>query len=136
MTRRFRPGRRPLACYHEAGHCLARWYFGRQFDRAVVLSPDEIQRGVGLTDRRGRPVTDAEGLMDGYDVLSPYMNPAILEATGGEPAAVAQELQFRSSEGLEFVMLGACAVTLSTMRRATSIMWLLLNPAGAATPPA
>ena len=27
-----------IGCYHEAGHCLARWYFGRQSDWGVVLT--------------------------------------------------------------------------------------------------
>lgn len=82
-------GRRPMACYHEAGHCLARWYFGRQFDRAVVLTRDEVRRGVTLESRRGLPVSNVEGFMDGYDVLNSSWSPDLLRATTGDPATVA-----------------------------------------------
>ena len=78
-----------MACYHEAGHCLARWYFGRQFDRAVVLTRDEVRQGVTIENRRGVPVANIEGFMDGYEVLSSFMSPDLLARTGGDPAEVA-----------------------------------------------
>jgi len=43
--RGIRSSRRIATCYHEAGHCLARWYFGHSFDRVLVPATDEVQRG-------------------------------------------------------------------------------------------
>ena len=80
---------RPLACYHEAGHCLARWYFGRHFDRAVVLSPAQLHQGVEVVNRRAQVVENAEGFLDGYEVLSPLFPPSVLDTMGGDPATVA-----------------------------------------------
>ncbi|MGI4941838.1 MAG: hypothetical protein ACRYHQ_14970 [Janthinobacterium lividum] len=60
-------GRRPLTCYHEAGHCLARWFFGHSADRAVVLTVEEVRAGAWPVDRRGRTM-ECEGAVEGYDI--------------------------------------------------------------------
>ncbi|MBV8613946.1 MAG: hypothetical protein JOY66_09280 [Acetobacteraceae bacterium] len=51
-----RPSRRPLACHHEAGHALARWYFGHAFDRVVVLSTGQVAGGHRLREGRGAAI--------------------------------------------------------------------------------
>lgn len=60
-------GRRPLTCHHEAGHALARWFFGYGTDRAVVQTFEAFRAGKQVRDRRGRLVT-CEGLVTGYDI--------------------------------------------------------------------
>ena len=65
-------GRRMLTCHHEAGHALARWYFGYETDRVVVLSVAEIRAGVLIEDRRGR-FDQCEGSCQGYDIHSPTL---------------------------------------------------------------
>ena len=68
-----RRGRRPLTCYHEAGHLLARWYFGHFADRAVVLTVEEVKAGAWPIDRRGR-ASECEGIVEGYDIgPNPYL---------------------------------------------------------------
>jgi hypothetical protein len=77
-------GRRPLAAYHEAGHCLARLFFGHTFDRAVVRSVAECIAGP-LVDDRGREIA-CEGLVMGYDISSPSMTREIVGAMDEETA--------------------------------------------------
>jgi hypothetical protein len=86
MTRRAAPhgGRRPLTAYHEAGHCLARLYFGHSFEEAVVRSPAQCRAGP-LIDSRGRPV-DCEGLTMGYNICPPIMSPEVVRLLQGLPA--------------------------------------------------
>ncbi len=79
-----RSGRRPLTCYHEAGHCLTRWYFGHYFDRALVLTIEDVARGVRPQNRRGVPVKGVEGFVDGYD-LGPSLDRQTLEVVTGTP---------------------------------------------------
>lgn len=88
LRRGIRPGRRPLACYHEAGHCLTRWYFGHYFDRALVLTVEEVVRGVTPQNRNGVPIEGAEGYVDSYG-LGPLLDQQMLDGMGGEPEAVA-----------------------------------------------
>lgn len=38
-----RIGRSRAACHHEAGHALARWYFGYFTDRAIVLTAEDVR---------------------------------------------------------------------------------------------
>ncbi len=72
--------RRPLTCYHEAGHAFARWFFGHYTYRAVVLTRDQVLRGDWPVDRRGRVQRDAEGAVDGYDMgPNPFISPKIDE---------------------------------------------------------
>jgi hypothetical protein len=66
-------GRRRITCFHEAGHCLARWYFGYSFDRVVVLTVEEVRAGVEPLNRRDIPVRGCEGMIDGYDIDNPAM---------------------------------------------------------------
>ncbi len=79
-------GRRPLTCYHEAGHCLARWFFGHHADRVVVLTVEEVRAGAWPVDRKGR-ATECEGVVEGYD-LGP--NP-FLPARGLDPDTAEQD---------------------------------------------
>lgn len=60
-------GRRRLTCFHEAGHCLARWYLGFHTDSVEVLSVKQVTTGALAKDRRGRDVR-CEGLVSGYDI--------------------------------------------------------------------
>lgn len=53
LRRGIRSGRRPLTCYHEAGHCFARWWSGHSFDRVLVLTTEEVVRIVRTLIRRG-----------------------------------------------------------------------------------
>ncbi len=71
-------GRRPLTCYHEAGHAFARWFFGHYTDGAVVLTRDQVLRGDWPVDRKGRVQRDAEGAVQGYDMgPNPFVSPKI-----------------------------------------------------------
>lgn len=69
-------GRRPLTCHHEAGHALARWYFGHRMDRAVVLSVEEVRAGAQMENRRGVPVIGCEGMVDAYSICGYPYGPA------------------------------------------------------------
>lgn len=89
LRRGIRPGRRPLTCYHEAGHCLARWWFGHFFSRVLVLTMEDVARGVYQVTRSGVPMVNAEGFMDGY-ALPPAVTPGMLADMGGTPDDVAQ----------------------------------------------
>ncbi len=89
LRRGIRPGRRPLTCYHEAGHCFARWWSGHSFDCVLVLTTEQVVRNVRALNRRGVPVTEAEGFMDGYDLKS-SLTLDMLDAMGGEPDLVSQ----------------------------------------------
>lgn len=60
-------GRRRLTCHHEAGHALARWYFGHITDRAVVLTVEDVRARKGVENRRG-VLVECEGIVDGYDI--------------------------------------------------------------------
>lgn len=73
-------GRRPLACYHEAGHALARWYFGHSCDRAVVLTAEEVRAGKKVENGRG-VLVQCEGLLDGYDILGWPFGPMRINAS-------------------------------------------------------
>lgn len=92
LRRGFRPGRRPKTCYHEAGHCLARWWFGHSFDRVLVLTTKQVAQGIQPLNRRGVPMSDVEGFMDAYDLM-PFLTPAMLDGMGGEPDALARMRQ-------------------------------------------
>ena len=83
-------GRRPLTCYHEAGHCLARWWFGHSFYRVLVLTMDEAARGVQSLNHRGMPIADVEGFIDCYDLVSPTYTPSLLDSMGGEPDLITE----------------------------------------------
>jgi hypothetical protein len=84
-----RPARRLLTCYHEAGHCLARWWFGHSFDRVLVLTTDEVARVAQALNHRGVLTAGAEGFMDGYDLKS-SLTLDMLDGMGGDPDLVSQ----------------------------------------------
>lgn len=58
-------GPRPLACHHEAGHAVARWWLGFRSDDATVLSLEQVRSGAGIEDREGEEHLDAEGMVNG-----------------------------------------------------------------------
>lgn len=62
-------GRRRLACYHEAGHALARWWLGFSTDNVVVLSVEQVLARAGILDRRGCLRFGCEGLVNGYEII-------------------------------------------------------------------
>ena len=65
----FTKGRRRSTCHHEAGHVLARWYFGHFTYRVHVLKIDQVMNSIPIVDRQGR-IHYAEGLMESYDICS------------------------------------------------------------------
>jgi hypothetical protein len=66
-----RAARRPLAGYHEAGHCVARWFFGYDIHAAGVLTEEEVRRGVTVKSHRGVVTGDLEGYVDGAPINTP-----------------------------------------------------------------
>ncbi|WP_157914160.1 hypothetical protein [Methylorubrum populi] len=71
-------GRRRLACHHEAGHALTRWYFGHRTDRALVLTVEEVRARKVVKNRKGVRIVGCEGIVEGYDLHSyPYGLPRI-----------------------------------------------------------
>ncbi len=71
-------GRRRLVCHHEAGHALARWYFGHLTDRVTVLTAEQVRAGETIEDERGRRVP-CEGLCEGYDIIGYPFGPTRIE---------------------------------------------------------
>ena len=130
LRRGIRPGRRPLTCHHEAGHCLARWWFGHFFDRVLVLTTEQVAQGVQHMNRRGVPVTDAEGFMHGYD-LAPALTPAMLDGMGGEPEVVAQmQRHARVSVEMDLIESYIGAVAEARYRKCSVIAALLMGGDG------
>ena len=76
--------RRRLTAVHEAGHVLARVYFGHDFDRAVVRSVAEVLDGPHVTER-GHEI-EVEGVVEGYDLCSRWTSPELLRARQGDTA--------------------------------------------------
>jgi hypothetical protein len=76
-------GRRRLTCFHEAGHCLARWYFGYPIERVVVLTVEQVRAGVRIRNPRGELVT-CEGMVvaNSIDRGLPPKTSRISRATG------------------------------------------------------
>lgn len=71
-------GRRMRTCFHEAGHVLARWFFGYDSHCAWVLSMEEIKAGKWPVDDRGR-ICEFGGAVERYDIDSPLMTLAMIE---------------------------------------------------------
>src|SRR3712207_1987004 len=84
-------GRRRLTCYHEAGHCLARWYFGHLIFSATVLTVEDVRAGRWPLNSRGQPV-QCEGRVDAYDILSTVMTPEALDLMKPEDRARCEPL--------------------------------------------
>ena len=68
----FPRGRRRLTCYHEAGHCLARWFLGFHADFAEVLTVEQVRAGVMVEGRREQSI-ECEGAAVGYDIHFPML---------------------------------------------------------------
>ncbi len=62
--------RRRHTAVHEAGHCLARWYFGHLTERVSIFSDAEVASGAAIEIARGAAVP-CDGRTDGYD-LAPH----------------------------------------------------------------
>ena len=77
-------GRRPLACHHEAGHAVARWWLGFHSDDVVVLTIDEAQAGVVVVDRKGNSHR-CEGHAGGYDIHMPMMRERLTVMPADDP---------------------------------------------------
>lgn len=84
--------RRPMTCHHEAGHALARWYFGHRTDHAVVFTPAEVWAGVQIETRRGWHST-CEGIVDGYDICSYPFGPLNVSSEYPEQGAELNRLR-------------------------------------------
>lgn len=80
-------GRRRLTCHHEAGHALARWFFGHMTDRVVVLTVEQVRAGEAIEDGRGRKI-QCEGLCEGYDILGYPFGPVHIADDPEEEAKV------------------------------------------------
>lgn len=80
--------RRLGVCEHEAGHALARWFFGFGTDRAVVMTPAEFLAGRRFRTGRGALVS-CEGLVEGHDILPWPYGPR--EAIGGRAEQVRED---------------------------------------------
>ncbi len=76
-------GRRMLACHHEAGHALARWYFGHYLDRVVVLTVEEVLQGVKVVTDRGREM-QVEGAALGYGIAPSLSREELVELCAKE----------------------------------------------------
>lgn len=121
------PGRRLLTCYHEAGHCLARWWFGHFFDRVLVLTAEEVARGVQHLNRRGVPITGAEGFMDCYSLVSPLPAPDLLDNAEGEPGFAAQ-VSHNMRVSVEMSLIETYAGVAAEARyRKCSFLWAMLT---------
>ncbi len=62
--------RRRHTAIHEAGHCVARWYFGHLTERVQVFSAAEVAAGAVIDLAHGLSLP-CEGRTDGYD-LAPH----------------------------------------------------------------
>lgn len=60
--------RRRFVCHHEAGHALARWYFGHRTDRVRVMTFEAMKAGRRFRTSRGI-LHYCEGLTEGYDII-------------------------------------------------------------------
>ncbi len=81
-ARRIPPGRPRFICYHEAGHCLARWYFGHMTDRASVLTTEQFLKAEWPVSRGGTPVPGARGICVGYEIVSPWLAEVLRNSSG------------------------------------------------------
>src|SRR4051794_5064538 len=54
-------GRRKAVCFHEAGHCLARWYFGHATAYAEVRTLEQLL-----------DASEIEGQVHGYSIATNY----------------------------------------------------------------
>lgn len=115
-VRRRHRGRRRMTAFHEAGHCLARWYFGHTFLWAIVR-PVEEALDHPIKDRRGRLV-DCEGSVEAYSIWSPLTgHPAHLAATEDPVCRANFSEQVRISAEMALVEGFAGAIAESRYRR-------------------
>ena len=129
MRNRLPTVRRPLAAYHEAGHCLVRLWLGHRFDQAVVQAPAEMGRGT-LLDRRDRPIL-TEGAMDAYDLISPLMSRDLMSRMEGCTAQQRDELLSCAETSAEMTLMECLAGPLAEARyRRRSIVVALLDGGG------
>ncbi len=84
VLKRFGSGRRRQTAFHEAGHILARVYFGHSFDGTVVRSVQEMLDGPHVTER-GHEI-QAEGVVEGSDLCSRWTSPEVLGTDQGATA--------------------------------------------------
>lgn len=84
-------GRRRKACHHEAGHVLARWFFGFEIDSAEVQTVEDVLAGRCLRTDRGRLLA-CEGLVSGADILPWPFGP---RSAGGDTQEQAEDDRWR-----------------------------------------
>lgn len=113
-------GRRRLTCVHEAGHCLARWFFGFHIDDAAVLSAEQVMAGETLPDRRDRQIR-CEGIVNGHDIHF-TLGPDI--GMGGiDKAAYLRNGQRRAEIALVELMAGMAAEARYRRRPLFEVYW-------------
>jgi hypothetical protein len=82
--------RRRHTAIHEAGHCLARWYFGHHTERVSVFSDAEVAAGAAIHLSQGGFVP-CDGRTDGYDLAPhPSQRDRLLATAETARAAVAR----------------------------------------------
>jgi hypothetical protein len=82
--------RRRHTAIHEAGHCLARWYFGHLTERVQVFSAAEVAAGAAVDLAPGLSIP-CEGRTEGADLAPhPSERARLLAAAGTAREAVAR----------------------------------------------
>jgi hypothetical protein len=82
--------RRRHTAIHEAGHCLARWYFGHLTERAQVFSVAEVAAGAAIALAHGDSIP-CEGRTEGADLAPhPSERERLLGTAGTAREAVAR----------------------------------------------
>jgi hypothetical protein len=84
-------GRRPPACHHEAGHVLARWWFGFKTDGAKVFSMGQMRSRVAAADWSGGKRSYSEGIVKGPAVSFALGRAALDGLEGNDLARMAGE---------------------------------------------
>ncbi len=115
-------GRRPLACHHEAGHAVARWWLGFHSDDVAVLTLDEVRAGEMLADRRGREYR-CEGLLNGYDISIPLARETLSGRVEPDRTWFARQVERRTEMALVELYAGFWAE--ARYRRRSSLICVL-----------
>ncbi len=101
-------GRRRLACYHEAGHALARWWMGFHTENVVVLTVEQVRAGVTVLDRRDREHA-VEGMVNGYDIHMPLAREMVAGARDADRAWLSRQVEVRTDMALMELYAGPFA---------------------------
>ena len=120
-------GRRKLACFHEAGHCLARWYLGYFTDSVEVLTLEQLFNREKLVNRRGIPI-EGEGLVSGYSIAAHRTYEQLLKA--GESPDLKDQFLREAKISNEKAMIETVAGVLAEARYRKESSWRVSSRAG------